>query len=186
MPTDRTNLALDLADCPCSGGTLDKLIQPAVLIVLAEGPLHGYRLAERIGTMPTLGGQKPDVSGVYPSAENDGEEGPGSLVLGHLGKRSCQKGLPGNSHGHGVSAPMDQRHSKTTGTASPCCSRRRAKRPESDSVIGRSPSRAARASAAQRFLGICLPKESNWSRREVVRTANFLPPLTLVSGAMTG
>jgi PadR family transcriptional regulator, regulatory protein PadR len=52
-------------DCPCTGRTLDKLIQPAILAVLAEGPLHGYRLAERIGEISVLRGEKPDASGVY-------------------------------------------------------------------------------------------------------------------------
>jgi DNA-binding PadR family transcriptional regulator len=47
------------------GGTLDKLVQPAILAVLAEGPIHGYRLVERIGATPSFAGQKPDVSGVY-------------------------------------------------------------------------------------------------------------------------
>lgn len=51
--------------CPCTGETLDRLIQPAILIVLSEGPLHGYRLAERIGEMAGFAGQKPDVSGIY-------------------------------------------------------------------------------------------------------------------------
>lgn len=56
---------LDLVNCPCTGGTLDRLIQPAILVVLAEGPLHGYRVAERIGEMSSFAGQKPDVSGIY-------------------------------------------------------------------------------------------------------------------------
>ena len=56
---------LDLAECPCTGGTLDRLIQPAILLVLGEGPAHGYRVAERIGEMPSFAGQKPDVSGIY-------------------------------------------------------------------------------------------------------------------------
>ena len=55
----------DLVMCPCEGGTLDRLIQPAILVVLAGGPLHGYRLVERIGKMPGFSGQKPDASGVY-------------------------------------------------------------------------------------------------------------------------
>jgi PadR family transcriptional regulator, regulatory protein PadR len=55
----------DLVGCPCAGGTLDKLIQPAVLAVLARGPMHGYGLAERIGDLPAFAGDKPDVSGVY-------------------------------------------------------------------------------------------------------------------------
>ncbi|MCR4413215.1 MAG: helix-turn-helix transcriptional regulator [Thermoguttaceae bacterium] len=65
MSDSGDTLALDLAQCPCAGGTLDRLIQPAILIVLAEGPLHGYRIAERIGHMPTFGDHPPDVSGVY-------------------------------------------------------------------------------------------------------------------------
>jgi PadR family transcriptional regulator, regulatory protein PadR len=55
----------DLVGCPCTGETLDKLIQPAILAVLAGGPMHGYGLAERIGAMPSFAGHKPDVSGIY-------------------------------------------------------------------------------------------------------------------------
>ena len=55
----------DLIGCPCTGATLDKLIQPAILAVLADGPIHGYGLAERLGVMPAFAGEKPDVSGVY-------------------------------------------------------------------------------------------------------------------------
>ena len=65
MSSTRVRLALDLDTCPCGGGTLDKLIQPAVLAVLAEGPLHGYGLAERLGQMPICGGRKPDLAGIY-------------------------------------------------------------------------------------------------------------------------
>jgi len=65
MSATGTSLKLDLVACPCAGRTLDKLIQPAILVVLAEGPLHGYRLAERIGAMPGLAGGRPDVSGIY-------------------------------------------------------------------------------------------------------------------------
>jgi DNA-binding PadR family transcriptional regulator len=55
----------NLKTCPCVGGTLDKLVQPAILAVLAEGPIHGYRLAERLGAMPSFAGHKPGASGVY-------------------------------------------------------------------------------------------------------------------------
>jgi DNA-binding PadR family transcriptional regulator len=47
------------------GATLDRLVQPAILVILAEGPLHGYGLTERIGALPGFTGNKPDVSGVY-------------------------------------------------------------------------------------------------------------------------
>ena len=65
MAAQGKDRSLDLADCPCAGGTLDRLIQPAILLVLAEGPLHGYRLAQRIGEMPMFRGAKPDGSGIY-------------------------------------------------------------------------------------------------------------------------
>lgn len=55
----------ELVACSCDGGTLDRLIQPAILVVLASGPLHGYRLVERMGELPGFAGRKPDASGVY-------------------------------------------------------------------------------------------------------------------------
>jgi len=36
-----------------------------LLVVLAAGPLHGYRLVERISDLALSGGQVPDASGVY-------------------------------------------------------------------------------------------------------------------------
>ena len=65
MSTKGVRLPLELAECPCAGGTLDRLIQPAILTVLTEGPLHGYRLVERLSEMPMLARHRPDASGVY-------------------------------------------------------------------------------------------------------------------------
>jgi len=65
MPAKTVNLPVELGNCPCSGGTLDKLIQPAILVILADGPLHGYRIVEQLGEMRMLAGHKPDASGVY-------------------------------------------------------------------------------------------------------------------------
>jgi PadR family transcriptional regulator, regulatory protein PadR len=65
MSISRTLPILESRECACEGGSLDKLIQPAILVVLSKGPLHGYRLAEQIGQSPMFGGQKPDVSGIY-------------------------------------------------------------------------------------------------------------------------
>ena len=56
---------MTFSDCPCSGGTLDKLVQPAILAALTAGPVHGYRLAERINAMTGQCGENPDVSGIY-------------------------------------------------------------------------------------------------------------------------
>ncbi|MFZ1933043.1 MAG: helix-turn-helix transcriptional regulator [Thermoguttaceae bacterium] len=52
-------------ECPCEGTTLAKLLQPAILTVLAEGELHGYRIVERLADMPILSGSPPDSTGVY-------------------------------------------------------------------------------------------------------------------------
>ena len=51
--------------CPCQGTTLAKLLQPAILTVLAEGELHGYCIVERLADMPVLSGSRPDSTGVY-------------------------------------------------------------------------------------------------------------------------
>ncbi len=65
MESNRLEVLTDFDECPCTGGTLDKLVQPAILAALTQGPSHGYRLVERVGEMSLLGGQKPNASGVY-------------------------------------------------------------------------------------------------------------------------
>ena len=56
---------MDLDECPCTGKNLDRLIQPAVLAILAKGPLHGYRVVRSLGQMAAFGGRRPDATGVY-------------------------------------------------------------------------------------------------------------------------
>jgi len=51
--------------CPCSGGTLDKLVHPAIFIVLSRGSLHGYEIATLLAKMPMFRGRRPDTTGVY-------------------------------------------------------------------------------------------------------------------------
>ena len=51
--------------CSCVGATLDKMIQPAILAILTEGPLHGYEMAQKIGDIPHLFEESPDLSGIY-------------------------------------------------------------------------------------------------------------------------
>ncbi len=51
--------------CPCSGATLAKLVQPALLTALAREPLHGYRIAEELGRLPIVKGDRPDTTGLY-------------------------------------------------------------------------------------------------------------------------
>jgi len=56
---------IDLDSCPCGGNSLDRLVQPSVLTVLAEGPIHGYRIAERLREMGVCCGRAPDMAGIY-------------------------------------------------------------------------------------------------------------------------
>jgi DNA-binding PadR family transcriptional regulator len=65
MSDTRAVLLTELAECPCSGRNLDKLIQPAVLAILAEKALHGYRIVQSLTSMPMFQGHKPDNTGVY-------------------------------------------------------------------------------------------------------------------------
>ena len=51
---------IDFINCPCSGVTLDKLIQPAILAVLASEPSHGYRIAGESARCPASVGVKPE------------------------------------------------------------------------------------------------------------------------------
>ena len=53
------------ADCPCSGSTLQRFVQPLVMSLLAGGPLHGYVIMQGLGTMPFWGASPPDQAGVY-------------------------------------------------------------------------------------------------------------------------
>ncbi len=51
--------------CACHGHTLDRLLQPAVMALLAERPLHGYSLLKLLADSPMLQGSVPDRTGVY-------------------------------------------------------------------------------------------------------------------------
>lgn len=64
-----------LADCPCTGKTLERLVRPAALLVLAQGDLYGYRLVQRLAEMPTFAGRQPNTAGVYRCLKSMAEEG---------------------------------------------------------------------------------------------------------------
>ena len=55
----------DKPSCPCEGQTLDRHLQPTILAILADGPLHGYAIVERLAQLPLMNGCKPDRPGVY-------------------------------------------------------------------------------------------------------------------------
>ena len=56
---------MNLDECPCSGKTLARLIQPAVMAVLADEPLHGYVIVQRLADMTMFQDCGPDITGVY-------------------------------------------------------------------------------------------------------------------------
>ncbi|OPZ96494.1 MAG: lineage-specific thermal regulator protein [Planctomycetes bacterium ADurb.Bin412] len=70
MSNSRETLIPDWNGCPCSGANLEKLLQPAILTVLAREDLHGYRLVQQLGSMALFHGQSPDASGVYRSLKS--------------------------------------------------------------------------------------------------------------------
>ena len=53
-------------DCPCQGKNLDKLLQPLILCILAEGgDMHGFAILKEIGKNPRFADKVPDATGVY-------------------------------------------------------------------------------------------------------------------------
>ncbi len=56
---------LNLNECPCSGKTLARLIQPAVMAILTDEPLHGYVILQRLSSMTMFQDHGPDITGIY-------------------------------------------------------------------------------------------------------------------------
>ena len=53
--------------CSCAGDTLDRLLRPAIMAVLAgasEG-LHGYLISHRLKDVPMFRDSQPDATGLY-------------------------------------------------------------------------------------------------------------------------
>ena len=55
----------EMFNCPCTGATLNKLVQPAILTTLVREPMYGYRIAEALAEMPVVKGGKLDTTGLY-------------------------------------------------------------------------------------------------------------------------
>ena len=56
---------MDFDACACSGKTLARLLQPAVMAILAQEPQHGYRIAQHLQGMAMFRGHPPDPTGLY-------------------------------------------------------------------------------------------------------------------------
>lgn len=52
-------------DCACKGKNLDKLLQPAILLILLNKKMHGFALIQELSESPMFLGSVPDKAGVY-------------------------------------------------------------------------------------------------------------------------
>lgn len=66
---------MDMNQCACSGKSLGRLLQPAIMALLAQEPLHGYLLVQRLAEMAMFRGQSPDPTGVYRTLRSMEEDG---------------------------------------------------------------------------------------------------------------
>lgn len=67
MPVCAPKAHNEFRECRCTGKTLDRLVQPAILTILAEEDAHGYVIVQKLAESPMFNGQKPDSTGVYRS-----------------------------------------------------------------------------------------------------------------------
>lgn len=72
------NLVMDFSECPCSGANLPRFLQPLLLAVLVDGPLHGYKILQKVSALDFFKGAPPDATGVYRLLK--GMESSGSLT----------------------------------------------------------------------------------------------------------
>lgn len=64
-----------LENCPCTGANLPKLLQPALLAIIAREPAHGYAIMQKLSESGLFSDAMPDSAGVYrflKQMENDG------------------------------------------------------------------------------------------------------------------
>ncbi|MCL1887512.1 MAG: PadR family transcriptional regulator, partial [Kiritimatiellaeota bacterium] len=72
-------MSMDFEQCACMGGTLPRLVRPAVLALLAQSPAHGYDLLRRLREIAMFAESPPDPGGVYKTLKALAAEG---LVTG--------------------------------------------------------------------------------------------------------
>lgn len=68
---------MNFDDCACHGNTLDRLLRPSVMAVLARTPggQHGYRIAQSLREVAIFGDCPPDSAGLYRALKSMEEEG---------------------------------------------------------------------------------------------------------------
>jgi len=66
---------MDFNQCACSGRTLDRLLRPAILALVAREKTHGYDVVQRLKGLNMFADMPPDTSGVYKALKSMEEEG---------------------------------------------------------------------------------------------------------------
>ena len=66
---------MDITQCACSGKTLDRLLRPVVLAMLARAGTHGYDLVQQLGRLELFADSPPDTSGIYKILKSMEKEG---------------------------------------------------------------------------------------------------------------
>lgn len=66
---------MDFNTCACSGKSLGRLLQPAVMAILAKEPLHGYLIAQRLRKLSMYRDCRPDFAGLYRALNGMEEQG---------------------------------------------------------------------------------------------------------------
>ncbi|MBM4165274.1 MAG: PadR family transcriptional regulator [Lentisphaerae bacterium] len=66
---------MELNQCACSGKTLDRLLRPVVLAILARAGTHGYDLVQQLAKLEVFADSPPDTSGIYKTLKSMEKEG---------------------------------------------------------------------------------------------------------------
>lgn len=66
---------MDITQCACSGKTLDRLLRPVVLAMLARAGTHGYDLVQQLAKLELFADSPPDTSGIYKTLKAMEKEG---------------------------------------------------------------------------------------------------------------
>lgn len=64
-----------LNNCPCTGANMPKLVQPALLCILAKEPVHGYAIMQKLAESGLFTNAMPDSAGVYRFLNNMERDG---------------------------------------------------------------------------------------------------------------
>jgi DNA-binding PadR family transcriptional regulator len=64
-------------ECACNGNTLDRLLRPVVMAILARAPegQHGYVIAQDLRSLAVFEDNPPDTAGLYRVLKSMEEEG---------------------------------------------------------------------------------------------------------------